>query len=503
MPEALPDTEISFHNLFASMTRAVVYQDANGKIIAANQAAENILGLQRDEMIGRTSLEPRGKAIQPDGSNFNSETDPAMVALNTGKTVKDVVMGVYHPETDAYRWIKIDAVPEYREGESQPYQVYSLFEDISDNVKIETELRDAHDRLITVLNSIDATIYVADLKSYEIIFANDRMIQTYGRDVTGKICYEVFRNRTSPCPHCTNDQLVDEQGNPTGVCVWQAENPVVKKWYINYDRAIKWIDGRLVRLQIAVDITHLKKVEGKLQQAQKFEALGTLAGGIAHQFNNILGGITGYLDLLTMHYPDEDKIKKYVGRMKTGAMRMARLTTQLVAYARGGKYQAKVVTLDALIREAFPLARHVLAPRVAVDLNLPDEACHVEADPTQMQLVLSSLLVNASEAISEHGRIQVTCRNETVDKETAAERPGLAPGNYAVMTVSDDGSGMDDNTRARIFEPFFTTKFEGRGLGMAAVYGIVKGHGGWITVHSELGSGTQVDVYLPEKQATD
>lgn len=625
MPDALPDTEISFQNLFETMNRAVVYQDATGKIIAANKTAERILGLQRDQMTGRTSLDPRWKAIRPDGSEFTGNDHPAMVALESGAPVKDVIMGIFNPTTDSYRWIKVDAIPEYRRGEPRPFRVYSIFEDISDKIKIETELRESEDRyaslfhssqdaifihdldgriidanqmvltlfgytraeigslkieglhpatvvekskwafetinregsvrfetdflkkdgqvfrgevasslfeiggqkfiqgivrditdrqetaealqasnerFITVLNSIDATIYVADLESYEILFANDRMQQTYGRDVTGEICYEIFRNRSTPCSHCTNDQLVDDHGNPTDVCVWQAENPVVKKWYIYYDRAIKWIDGRLVRLQIAVDITHLKKVERQLRQAQKFEAIGTLAGGIAHQFNNILGGITGYLDLLVMHHPHDDKIIKYVGRMKSAAMRAAQLTTQLVAFARGGKYRAKKAPLSELIREAFPLARHALAPKLMVDLDLPYESCQVAADPTQLQLVLSSLLVNASESITEeNGRIQVTCRNEVVDDNAAADRPGLAPGDYAVLTASDNGSGMDQETLSRVFEPFYTTKFEGRGLGMAAVYGIVKNHKGWIGVNSKLGVGTTVEIYPPAYEA--
>ena len=624
MPDSLPDHVISFQNLFETMTQAVVYQDAAGKIIAANQAAESILGLNRDELTGRTSHDPRWKAIHPNGSEFTGTEHPAMVALKTGKAANNIVMGIFNPTTDAYRWIKVDAIPEFRDGEPQPYQVYSIFEDISDKIKIEAELRESEDRyaslfhssqdaifihdlegriidanqkvlslfgytlseiqmliiselhpatamekskwafetiqregsvlfetdflkkdgqvfrgevasslfeiggrtaiqgivrditdrkeaaealqasnerFITVLNSIDATIYVADLKSYEIIFANDRMKQTYGRDVTGEICYEVFRDRTTPCPHCTNDQLVDEHGKPTGVCVWQAENPVVNKWYINYDRAIRWNDGRLVRLQIAVDITHLKKVERQLQQAQKFEALGTLAGGIAHQFNNILGGFTGYLDLLAMHRPQDDKVIKYVGRMKSAAMRMTQLTTQLVAYARGGKYRAKNAPLSELIREAFPLARYALSPRLRVELDLPHESWQVTADPTQMQLVLSSLLVNASEAITEEtGHIQVECRNESVDENTAADRPGLTPGSFAVLTVKDNGTGMDQETLSRIFEPFYTTKFEGRGLGMAAVYGIVKNHNGWITVNSEPGTGTQVEIYLPAQE---
>ena len=149
--------------------------------------------------------------------------------------------------------------------------VNHLHSEIAERKKKEESLKTSEQRFLTVLDSIDATVYVADMDTYEILFMNQHMIERFGQDMTGKVCWSVFRAEAGPCMHCTNDRLIDENGNPTGVHVWDDKNPVTGKWYINYDRAIEWMDGRLVRLQIATDVTEFKHMEEKLRQTQKME----------------------------------------------------------------------------------------------------------------------------------------------------------------------------------------------------------------------------------------
>jgi signal transduction histidine kinase len=183
--------------------------------------------------------------------------------------------------------------------------------------------------------------------------------------------------------------------------------------------------------------------------------------------------------------------------MQASVERMADLTRQLLAYARGGKYQTQVISLSALVKTTLPLVRHTIDSGIRIRADLPADIPAIEADVTQMQMVLSAIMNNASEAIEGSGRIHVRTREEDIDEEYAATYPGLKPGRYALLIVEDDGKGMSKEAASRIFEPFFTSKFEGRGLGMAAVYGIVKNHNGWIGVDSELGQGTTVRIYLP------
>jgi len=247
-------------------------------------------------------------------------------------------------------------------------------------------------------------------------------------------------------------------------------------------------------IAIINDISERKRIEAQLRQAQKMESIATLAGGIAHQFNNSLSVITGNIELLKMNSPeDSDSIVEYIEPIKNSAYRMSNLTSQLLAYARGGKYNSKSISLSTFVKDTQPLIRHSINHAILVETDLPQHVYNLMADITQMQMVLSAIVTNAAEAIEGPGRIRIIATNEEIKEP----HPHLEPGRYACLRIEDDGKGMDEETKNRMFEPFFTTNFQGRGLGMAAVYGIVKNHGGWVTADSELGKGTTVSIYLP------
>jgi PAS domain S-box-containing protein len=254
--------------------------------------------------------------------------------------------------------------------------------------------------------------------------------------------------------------------------------------------------GYLIQIQ---DITRRKlaEEEKKELQVQRMESIFTLAGGIAHDFNNALSGITGNIELLKMDLPNMGGIDRYVESMSNAAQRMVHLTEQLLAYARGGKYWPTKTSLSKFVEETLPMIQHKIPSAICVRTNLAGNISSVEADRTQMHMVLSAVVTNAAEAIKGQGQIIIRTSNKEIDEGVAKYNPGLKPGRYSCLTVQDDGKGMDAETKRKIFEPFFTRKFHGRGLGMAAVYGIVKNHGGWISVESQLGKGTVVRIYLP------
>lgn len=247
------------------------------------------------------------------------------------------------------------------------------------------------------------------------------------------------------------------------------------------------------------DITDHRRLQQQSIKAHKMEMVGRLAGGIAHQFNNALSVILGYLDLMTSELPDDGAEKDSdIAAMKAAAQKMHGLTTQLLAYARGGKYLTRSLSLKEFIQETLPIITHDISQAISLSVHCSEHSCRIEADPTQLQMVLSSILMNAIEAMGAEGSITVSCRRETVPEGgIVMDDVAIPAGIYAAFSITDTGMGMDDETRKRVFEPFYSTKFEGRGLGLAAAFGIIKNHNGFITVNSKPGHGTTVTVFLP------
>ncbi len=283
----------------------------------------------------------------------------------------------------------------------------------------------------------------------------------------------------------------------------------------NTEKTTEHLRSELIELRERIDQLERSEVERKqtegkqerrqalMLQAEKLDAVATLAGGIAHEFNNALLGITLHLDLIEMALPVSVTVGKHIESIKTSTQRIVDLTNQLLAYGRGGKYHPSEVSLSNFLKDAPPLVQYTIDPAVRVETDLQADIHMVRVDLTQMEMVISAILNNAVEAIEREGRIKITTRSEDVDEVSAGVHPGVKPGPYVCLTVEDDGKGMDKETLGRIFEPFFSTKFHGRGLSMAAVYGVIKNHHGWISIDSNLGEGTVVRIYLPAAQARD
>ena len=243
-----------------------------------------------------------------------------------------------------------------------------------------------------------------------------------------------------------------------------------------------------------------RKLERELQQARKIEALSTLSGGIAHEFNNALMVVAGNIELLQMTDPENPAVTKFAKATNESIFRMSNLTQQLLAYAREGDVRPKAVNLSELVKSILPRLKHGLHDQIQVETELMGQLPSINADNTQLEMILTSVINNASEAIDRKGRIYIGTSFKEIDHEFAGDHPGLMPGPYVSLTIEDDGKGMDPETLNRIFDPFFTTKFQGRGLGMSAVYGIIKNHRGYIYVDSESDKGTMVSILLPPEE---
>jgi PAS domain S-box-containing protein len=257
-------------------------------------------------------------------------------------------------------------------------------------------------------------------------------------------------------------------------------------------------DGELRAIQTSLtDVTELHDLQKRLHEARKMEAVAMLAGGMAHEINNVLMGVIGGIDIIRMCAADQSLSEEDFEDVHKGCNRIADLVRLLLAYSQGGRYRTETVDLRAFIPPALSELEKTLDPKVDLDCHLDDHVPPISADPLQLELVLNEIVTNAKEAIDGAGCIHIDIQSRSVDLDQARQRAGMQPGQYIRLRVRDDGQGMDPKTLSRIFEPFFTTHFPGRGMGMAAVYGIVKNHGGWIGVDSRQGRGTTVRVYLP------
>ena len=381
--------------------------------------------------------------------------------------------------------------------------ILGVITNITESRQAEQKLLLAHEKLIKILDGIDATIYVADMNTYEILFMNRKMIEAFGRDMTGMKCYQAFRNETGPCSFCTMKQLLDQTGKPTGVCVWQGRNPLTGKQYINHDRAVEWIDGRMVLLQIALDISEQTKMEQQLRQAQKMEAVGTLAGGIAHDFNNMLGVILGHSDMALKKMEPAGPLFDHLQQIRNAATRSADITRQLLAFARKQTIAPKILDLNLSMKSMLNILRRLIGENINLVWRPANGLWPVKMDPAQIDQILANLCVNARDAIGGVGTLIIETAMVTLDQEYCLHHAGFTPGEFVLLAVSDDGCGMDKATLGNIFDPFFTTKDAGRGtgLGLATVYGIVKQNQGFINVYSEPGRGTTFRIYLPRQMS--
>ncbi len=373
---ALRDSERRHRALFETMQAGVVYQDASGAIIDANPAAQRILGLTLDQMQGRTSMDPRWRAVREDGSVFPGAEHPAVVALKTGRPVHGVVMGVDHAGLGSERrWILIDAVPEIAADRRTVARVFTTF----------------------------------------------------------------------------------------------------------------------------TDITERKGFQAQLLQAQKLEAIGQLAGGVAHDFNNILAAMMLQLGALEEMPGLPPEAADGVQQLSAAARRAADLTRQLLLFSRRQVMQNRRLDVNAVVHNLLKMARRLLGEHIEVPFDTSPGPLWVDADPGMLEQLLMNLFVNARDAMPRGGRLSLAADEVDVDPSAAAQHADARVGRFVRLRVTDTGVGMDEATQARIFEPFFTTKASGlgTGLGLATAYGIVRQHRGWIGVQSEPGAGTTFTVCLP------
>ena len=386
--------------------------------------------------------------------------------------------------------------------------VVTLIRDITARSRAEDALRESEERFSLFMRYLPASAYIKDPDG-RIVYMNEHFAKSLGCDITAAM----GKKDTELLPDEIAQQVkADDESVLTKGKILHRIEKVPREGSVRLYDTFKFpiprgAAGPLLG-GVSVDITdrrraeeERRRLEMQMLQSQKLESLGLLGGGIAHDFNNLLAGILGYADLaltdLSPSAPAYGSVKEVVDASK----RAAELCNQLLAYSGQGRFVIETINLSALVNDMKHLLEVSLSKKAELRLKLLETMPAVECDATQIRQVVMNLALNASESLGDTpGMIQLATGVMKCTREQLADAfmgETLSAGSYAFLRVADNGSGMDDETLAKIFDPFFTTKFTGRGLGLAAVMGIVRGHEGAISVKSEHGAGTTFTVLLP------
>jgi len=391
-----------------------------------------------------------------------------------------------------------------RDEEGQPSVVTGVIQDITERKQAEELLRERESFIRNVLDSVDEGFIVVD-RSYRILAANRAFCNGVGHGmdgVVGRKCYEVSHRRDRPCDEggveCAVRQVF-EGGSAQTASHLHLDREGAHR-YVEL-RAYPILDpsGTVVSaIETITDVTERRKLQDQLTQAQKMEAIGTLAGGVAHDFNNILTVIIGYAYAVADALPPQDPIQESVEQILEASGRAAQLTRGLLAFGRKQIMSPQPTDLNAVVRAVEKLLRRLIGEDIDLEIALAQGPLVAMADAGQIEQVLMNLAVNARDAMPEGGTLSIATSSARLE-EQRADGSGPEPCEYALISVSDSGTGMDEATRQKVFEPFFTTKAPGKGtgLGLAIVYGVVRQHGGSIDVRSEPGRGTTFEIRLP------
>jgi PAS domain S-box-containing protein len=373
------------------------------------------------------------------------------------------------------------------------------FRDVTERKRVEEALKSSEEKYRLLVENANDAIFI--LQDGVMKFHNSRTLELFGYSAGELVSFPfpklihpedrdfvegIYKGRMEgkEVPDTYSFRIVDKSGETH----WVQINSVTILW-----------GGKPAALGFMRDITLEKRLEAQLQHAQKMESIGTLAGGIAHDFNNILGGILGYASFMKNKMTEDHAFYGYVDTIESGAMRASELTSQLLAFARGGRFNIKPINLNRTVEETLAIINRTFDKSISIETRLQDDLPTVEADAGQLQQVLLNLCVNARDAMPAGGTLTIESKAETITGDFAEAPVDAEPGPYVVLTVSDTGVGMDSETAQRVFEPFFSTKEEGKGtgLGLSMAYGVVKNHGGFLRVEGDLGKGATFRIYLP------
>lgn len=499
LPELLREHQL-FRTLLDGLPDYIFAKDLDGRFIFVNEALARVSGLSGpSDMIGRTDYD-----FSPEELADEYRANDRHV-VSTGRAMLSKVER-YARGDGKTGWLLTFKAPLF-DVDGQVSGVLGVGRDVTDLRQAEMALRGSEELFRLIIENSRDIAYSIDLKTGRFTYVSPAVLPVTGylpRDVAqlgvpgwlrrvhpedrGRLLMRARARAKGILPPQLHERLEYRIRHRNGDYIWLGQSSTIVpdgEGYANTETG-------LLR-----DITERKRVEEAVRSASRLEATATLAGGVAHEFNNLMVGVLGNAELLQMRLPDNADAVRLLSTIAKSAQQAGELAHQMLAYAYGGKYHVLLFDLNTVIEETLQLQRPSFPPDIHVECALEPSLWAIKGDPSQLGQVIMNLSLNAVEACGTAGHVVVSTRNMLIEKSVAWAQTGLADGTYVCLMVEDDGAGMDADTRSRIFEPFFTTKAQGRGLGLSAAYGIVRNHGGKIEVSCAKGQGTVFRVYLP------
>jgi PAS domain S-box-containing protein len=490
--EALRASEERFRAIYEFSPIGIVNIDARGKFIRANSAYQKIFGYTEEELRSLSFAD----ITHPDDHEASSQTFKELIE---GRRDVDRLEKRCIRKNGQIVWIRLTRYP-IRDTAGNFLHTVSMVEDISKRKQAEEALRQSEAWFKEIFDGSRDAIFLVERNARFMAvnkaaseltgYTQDELLAMAILDLHDEEDLHAFRNHFGA--------IMSGVEATTEALIRRKDGNKIPVEFSNRQFVFR---GQPIMHTTARDISERKRMENALQHAQKLESLGILAGGIAHDFNNLLVGILGNAGLTRMELPPDSPARASIQEIETAAQRAAELTNQMLAYSGKGKFVVEALHLSKLTLEMLHLLGTAISKKVRLAYDFQEDPPAIEGDATQLRQVIMNLITNASEAIGDREGV-ITLSTGTL-QAARADFAGsylgedLPEGRYVYLEVADDGCGMDAETKSKIFDPFFTTKFTGRGLGLAAVLGIVRSHHGAIKVESEPERGTKFRVFFP------
>jgi two-component system cell cycle sensor histidine kinase/response regulator CckA len=489
--DELRASEARFRALFEHSSDAVALFDKNWKVIFCSASIERILGVRPEEVMGHDAVE----WVHPD-DRLQVQKTYQYVLDHPGETVTAHVR--LREKNGSWRFIERKITNLLHDPDIGA--IVNNVRDITEKLRADEALRGSEERFAKAFQSSPLPVIITTHPEGRFVDVNEAAIELsgYTREQAIGHTVEELNLWVSPEDEQVFGQMLKESGQVKALqTTFRTRKGEIRQVELSAD--LIELDGSSCVLTIGRDITESLKLEAQFRQAQKMDAIGRLAGGVAHDFNNMLAVIVGYIQLLQDRVDPADAGQKHIEQIRKACERAAGLTRQLLAFSRKQIVQPRILNLNAVVNNVSKMLLRMIGEDITLSMVPGIPLGSVKADLGQIEQILMNLVINARDAMPHGGRIVIETRNAELNEDHAQYRPAVVTGSYVMLSLSDTGTGMDESTLSRIFEPFFTTKGAGKGtgLGLSMVYGIVKQSNGYIWVTSEPGKGATFKLYFP------